>query len=304
MDYRILGRTALSVSTLGFGALEIGRNWPYWRQDKEDFSRPDEARSIALVHAALDHGVNFFDTAPAYQDSEEILGKAFKGIRKEVIIGTKCGEWFDGKNSVYDYSFGETQKFIENSLRLLQTDYIDLLQIHSANADVIRSGETLRAMKEAKQAGKVRYLGLSTDDTATALLSINSGEYDTVQVSYNALNMEFAGEVFPAAKEHSVGIIVKDGMARGKLSTKYLDLSSETERRQVTALDALSKKYSMSLSELAVRFVLSNPVVSSVIIGTKDTKHFLANVSAAQNGILPDEIHNSITEMSSNVRHR
>jgi aryl-alcohol dehydrogenase-like predicted oxidoreductase len=301
MEYRILGRTTLSVSTLGFGALEIGRNWPYWRQDNDDFSRPDETQSIALVHTALDHGVNFFDTAPAYQDSEELLGKAFKGIRKEVIIGTKCGEWFDGKNSVYDYSYGETRKFIENSLRLLQTDYIDLLQIHSANADVIRSGETLRAMKEAQQAGKVRYIGLSTDDTETALLAIHSGEYDTIQVSYNALNMDFAKKVFPLAKERNIGVIVKDGMAKGKLSAKYTDLSSDAERRRIAALDALSRKYSLSLSELAVRFVITNPAVSSVIIGTKETKHFLANVSAVHNGVLPDEIQQGIMEMNADA---
>jgi aryl-alcohol dehydrogenase-like predicted oxidoreductase len=301
MEYRTLGRTGLKVSVLGFGALEIGRNWPYWRQEMDDFTRPDESRSVALLHEAVDKGVNFFDTAPAYQDSEKIIGKAFKGMRKDVIIGTKCGEWFDGKNSVYNYSYDETKKFIENSLRLLQTDYIDLLQIHSANADVIRSGETLRAMKEARQSGKTRFIGLSTDDVETALLSIHSGDYDTIQVSYNAINLQFGRKVFPDAQKNNIGVIVKDGMARGKMTVKYKDVTDRSEQENLAVIDALAKKYSMELSELAMRFCITNPAVASVIIGTKKREHFLSNVSAAENGKLSDDLHSALMELNTNV---
>ena len=176
MKYRKLGRTGLDVSVLGFGALEIGRNWPYWRKEKSDFSRPTESDALRVIHSALDQGINLFDTAPAYFASEEILGKAFKGIRKNILIASKCGEWFDGEKSVYNYSYSETKIFIENSLRLLQTDYIDLIQIHSANVDIIRNGETLIAMKDLQKEGKVRFLGLSTDFEDAALLAIASKE--------------------------------------------------------------------------------------------------------------------------------
>lgn len=294
MEYRTLGRTGLAVSTLGFGALEIGRNWPYWRQDKDDFSRPDESDAVKVIHAALDNGINFFDTAPAYFQSEEILGRAFKGMRKEVLIATKCGEWFDGKNSVYDYSYGETKKFIENSLRLLQTDYIDLLQIHSANAEIIQKGETLKAMKQAQQAGKVRFLGLSTEFTDAALLAIQTGNFDSVQVSYNAINLSFAREVFPKAKENQIGVIVKDGMARGKLSPKFADVTTQDERTQIEKIKLLADKHSMSLSELAVRFVFSNPIVSSVIIGTKKPEHLNSNIASIKQGVLPSELVHAI----------
>ncbi|MHB1050026.1 MAG: aldo/keto reductase [Bacteroidota bacterium] len=301
MEYRTLGRTGLNISVLGFGALEIGRNWPYWRQEMDDFTRPDESRSIALLHEAVDKGVNFFDTAPAYQDSERILGKAFKGMRTDVIIGTKCGEWFDGKNSVYDYSYEETKKFIDSSLRLLQTDYIDLLQIHSANADVIRSGETLRAMKEARQSGKTRFIGLSTDDVETAILSIHSGDYDTIQVSYNALNIQFGREVFPDAQKNNIGVIVKDGMARGKLTVKFRDVKDKSEFGKIAAIEVLARKYSMELSELALRFCMTNPAIASIIIGTKEREHFLSNLSAAQKGKLPDDVHTALMEMNTHV---
>lgn len=299
MEYRTLGRTGLVVSVLGFGALEIGRNWPYWRQDKDDFSRPTEADAIKVIHKAMDVGINFFDTAPAYQDSEEILGKAFKGMRKEVLIGTKCGEWFDGNNSVYDYSYVETKKFIDNSLRLLQTDYIDLLQIHSASADVIRRGETLAAMKEAQQRGKVRFIGLSTDFIDAAQLAIESGEYDSLQVSYNCINSEMMKNVFPSAQKKNLGIIIKDGMARGKLSPKYADGTTPEERTMIERIKSIADKHQMSLPELAVRFVISHPAVSSVIIGTKKIDNLLANSASVANGALPQEILNSIAEINS-----
>lgn len=301
MEYRTLGRTGLRVAVMGFGALEIGRDWPYWRQGMADFSRPDESQAVALIHEALDHGVNFFDTAPAYQYSEEILGKAFHGMRKDVIIGTKCGEWFDGRNSVYNYSFAETGKFIDNSLRLLRTDYIDLLQIHSANADVIRSGETLQAMKEARRAGKIRFIGLSTDDVTTALLAIHTGEYDAIQVSYNVINGVFAGEVFPEAMASNTGVIVKDGMARGKLTKKFNDVSDPKEYEKIAAIDALAGKYSMEISALAMRYCMSNPAVATVIIGTKKRDHLLSNLSATQEGRLSDEILAALTNINAHA---
>jgi aryl-alcohol dehydrogenase-like predicted oxidoreductase len=153
MKYRTLGRTGLQVSELGFGALEIGRHWPYWRKDKPDFGFPREVEAVKVIHAAYDSGINFFDTAPAYYKSEEFLGKALRDRRHKVYLATKCGEWFDGERSVYNYSASETMKFVDESLRLLQTDYIDLLQIHSASLEVVQSGETLSAMKKAKEQG-------------------------------------------------------------------------------------------------------------------------------------------------------
>lgn len=298
MEYRTLGRTRLAVSVLGFGALEIGRNWPYWRQDKDDFSRPTESDAVKVLYTALDNGINFFDTAPAYFASEEILGKAFKGMRKEVLLATKCGEWFDGKSSVYDYSYNETKKFIDNSLRLLQTDYIDLLQIHSANVEIIQKGETLAAMKEAQKSGKVRYLGLSTDFIDAAVLAIETGEYDSIQVSYNAINLLFAREVFSQAKEKNIGVIIKDGMARGKLSRKFADGTAPDERKHIERIKELADKHAMSLSELAVRFVISNPVVSSVIIGTKKNEHLISNIASIKQGELPSELVQSVEDLS------
>ncbi|MCX6136989.1 MAG: aldo/keto reductase [Ignavibacteriales bacterium] len=288
MNYRLLGRTGLHVSELGFGALEIGRDWPYWRQNLSDFSRPTESDAARIVHEAIDRGINFFDTAPAYFKSEEILGNALKGIRSSVILATKCGEWFDGSNSVYNYSAGETMAFIESSLRLLQTDVLDLLQIHSAPPEVIRSGETLSAMKKAQEHGKVRFIGLSTDSLEAARCAVESGEYDTLQVSYNMLRRDFADQIFPAAKDKNLGIIVKDGMAKGMLAGKHSEVANEEERLSAERFVHIAETNRMPIHEMALRFVLSNSAVSSVIVGTKNSVHLCSNIAAAAQGPLPE----------------
>ena len=286
MNYRALGRTSLKVSELGFGALEIGRNWPYWRKEQQDFLRPTESEAIRVLDTAVDMGINFFDTAPAYFKSEEILGKAFKQKRNSVLIATKCGEWFDGERSVYDYSAAETLKFIESSLRLLQTDHIDLLQIHSASPDVVRSGETLAAMKKAKKDGKVRFLGISTDQAEAARLAIDSGEYDSIQVTYNVLQREFSQEIFPLAGKKKVGVIIKGGLGAGELTSKFTDIEENKKREQIASLKRLADENEISIQEIALRFALSHPTVSTVIAGTKNLAHLKSNCESSMRGVL------------------
>ena len=270
----------------GVGALEIGRNWPYWRKEEQDFLRPTESEAVRLLDMAVDLGINFFDTAPAYFKSEEILGKAFKQKRNSILIATKCGEWFDGEHSVYDYSAAETLKFIENSLRLLQTDHIDLLQIHSASADVVRSGETLSAMKKARQDGKVRFLGVSTDQVEAARLAIESGDYDTIQVTYNIVHRQFSDEVFPLAEKAKVGVIIKGGLGTGELTSKFTDIDDTKKRDQIASLKRIADENEVSLQEVALRFSLSHPVVSTVIAGTKNPVHLRSNCEASMKGAL------------------
>ena len=298
MKLRTLGRTGLQVSELGFGALEIGRNWPYWRKEQQDFQRPSEAEAVRVLDAAVDLGINFFDTAPAYFKSEEILGRAFKGKRDKVIIATKCGEWFDGEQSVYNYSASETTKFIENSLRLLQTDHIDLLQIHSASADTIRSGETLSAMKKAREQGKVRFLGISTDQEEAARLAIESGEYDSIQVSYNIIMREMSERIFPLAQNKGIGIIIKGGMATGQLTSKYSDVNDQNQREHIARISHIADEQRLKLPELALRFALSSSAVSTVIIGTKSVEHLRSNAETAERGELSAPVLQHLSQVS------
>jgi len=282
MNYRILGRTNLKVSEIGLGALEIGRDWPYWRKGENDFSRPDEREAIGLVHEAIDLGINFIDTAPAYFQSEELLGKALKGKRHQVVLATKCGEWFDGQSSVYDYSAGATVRFIENSLRQLQTDHVDLLQIHSGNLEVIRRGETLDAMKKAQKEGKVKFLGISLDSEEAAHAALDDAGYDTIQVSYSLLERSMEKTVFQKASDRKIGVIVKDGLAAGRLTPKYGLLSDPVLKERIKKSVDVASHLGISLTEYAIRFILSDSPISTVILGTKKVEHLRANVRCTE----------------------
>ncbi|MFH0990166.1 MAG: aldo/keto reductase [bacterium] len=282
MRYRMLGRTELQVSELGLGALEIGRDWPYWRQAEAEFQRPDETVAVRLIHRAIDLGVNFIDTAPAYFKSEELLGLALEGKRHQVFLATKCGEWFDGHSSNYNYSYDETFRFMENSLRLLKTDYVDLLQIHSGSLEVVQRGETMTAMKILREQGKARFLGISVDHEDAALAAIHSGEYDCIQLSYNLLNRVMEHQVLSLAKERNIGIIVKDALHQGKLTHKHLQIQDEDLKRRIAEYDQKARSLSIGLPEYALRFVLANPIASSIIAGTKSIEHLEANVRCTE----------------------
>ena len=297
MEYRQLGRTGLKVSEIGLGALEIGRNWGIRVGD--DYGRPDEAGAIRLLNAALDAGITFIDTAPAYQLSEERIGKGISHRRWEFALATKVGERLndDDPKSIYDYSYDATMAFIEQSLRRMRTEVIDLVQIHSAPVEVIRKGETMSATKKAQEQGKVRFVGM-TGTVEAAIEAVKTGEYDSVQVSYNIAYREAEEELFPLTRKHTIGVIIKDGLGAGRLTTKVKALG-EDRRAEIERAARLEKEclttsthpsaFPKTLAELALRFLLANDAVTSVIAGTRKVEHLLANVAASDGRRLTQE---------------
>lgn len=295
MEYRTLGRTELRVSEIGLGALEIGRDWGI--QIEGDFGRPDDAAAIKLVHAAIDAGINFIDTAPAYQLSEERIGRAIQGRRDSVILATKAGEHYsDERGFWHDYSREGIRASIEQSLRRLQIDTIDLLQIHSANPDVIERGETLQEMQRWQKSGHVRFLGMS-GGPSDAAAAMQHGGYDTVQVPYNLLDREAEKEAFPLAREHNVGVIIMIPLAHGALTAKRHHLAPDDPQAARVERLAFLERPGQTLVEAGLRFVLANPVVSTVIAGTRKPENLRSNLEAA-NGHLSDEDVRRLEEVS------
>ena len=290
MKRRRLGRTDLEVSEIGFGALEIGRPWGL--PIEGDFVIPSERDAGALLDRVLDLGINFIDTAPAYMLSEERLGRLVKHRRKELYLASKCGEYFDGYESRYDFSTAGTLQFIETSLKRLQTDYLDLVQIHCGpdEAETIRRGEALEGMLRAKRHGKVRWVGASCDvDGATAALEMPA--YDVLQLPYNLLNrsierMESGGDsVLSRAARLGVGIIAREPLARGKLTDKSRRAPAGADPTVARAQDLLARLEQhgdrASLSQIAIQFVLRRPEVATVLIGTRNVRHLEDAVQAA-----------------------
>ncbi|MBX3728582.1 MAG: aldo/keto reductase [Candidatus Sumerlaeia bacterium] len=283
---RALGTTGLQVSEVGFGALEIGRDWAADVNADPRHLRFEDAER--LLHGVLDLGVNFVDTAPAYGLSEEYIGRALAGRRSEYVLATKVGErWDPAGGSVYDYSADGVRASIERSLQLLRTDVIDLVQIHSASREVLERGETLGALEEARAAGKVRFVGM-TGGVAEATRALELGGYDTVQFPYNLLNLAAEVRLLGLAGERGAGVILMRPLAGGKLSGKFERLEKPAAREAVASLVAFTEGGTAEeLAGLALRYVLGAREVSTVIAGTRRLDAVRANLAAAARGLEP-----------------
>lgn len=291
MEYRRLGRTGLQVSSASLGALEIGRDWGI--QIEGDFGRPEESDAVALVHRALDLGINFIDTAPAYQLSEARLGKALHDRRDEVYLATKVGEHYSDQDGFsYDLDPTKCRASIEQSLRRLNTDVIDLLQIHSASVEVIREGTVFEVMQRFQEAGHVRYLGVTGGNDA-AVAAIEDGHYDTVQIVYNLIQQDARTSVFPLARERDIGVIVMVPLGHGAFTRKweYLEPEQRVQAEQFRWLE----RPGQSLAAAALRFVLADPVVSTAIPGTRKLANLEANVAAAADHLTDEELAQIVT---------
>ena len=294
MLYRQLGSTGLRVSTVGLGTNNFG-------------FRMDEASSLRVAKFAVAQGINFFDTANSYGRglSEERIGKALKGIRQDVIIGTKVGlEMGDGTNDRGASRYHIMQQ-VEDSLRLLQTDYIDLYQIHRPDPNTPIE-ETLRALDDLVHQGKVRYIGGSNYNgwqTAEAVLkarALGLNEFVTMQPEYNMLNRGIEAELLPFCDKYNIGILPYFPLASGFLTGKYLQgqeapegtrLAGNERAKENTLTDKnfsiLSKLSKFAedrghpMVELAIAWLLAKPAVSSVIAGATKEEQVTANVKAS-----------------------
>lgn len=294
MEYRNLGSTGLKVSVAGIGCNNFGM-------------RCDAARSAAVVHAALDQGINFFDTADVYGGarSEEILGQAIAGRdRTDILIATKfampMGEGPLKKGASRQYVCSA----VEASLRRLNTDYIDLYQQHAPDPSTPVE-ETLRALDDLVRAGKVRYFGNSNfsgwqiADADWTARHHGLNRYVTAQNHYNLLDRRIEKEVLPACRQFGLGLLPYFPLASGLLTGKYqrgkaapegTRLANFGERGKaalsdqnfdvVEALDAFARDRGHTLLELALSWLASQPEVSSVIAGATRPEQVAANAQA------------------------
>ncbi|MDG2424444.1 MAG: aldo/keto reductase [Phycisphaerales bacterium] len=214
MDNRSLGSTKLSCSRLGWGALKIGRNQGVKFPD--DFELPSEEAAIDIVHGMLDLGINFIDTAPSYGLSEERLGKALEGKRDGVILSTKVGEHFSDGESHYDFSSTAAVKSLQESLRRLKTDHVDVLWIHSdGNDQAILDDdayiETLESFKDAGMTRAIGFSGKSIEGNRSAL-----SWADAIMVEYH-LEDQSQEAVITEAAQRDIGVVIKKALRSGHL---------------------------------------------------------------------------------------
>jgi aryl-alcohol dehydrogenase-like predicted oxidoreductase len=305
MQYKTLGNTGLLVSRLCLGTMTFGSGEGMFKV----IGAVDQKRADELIKAAFDAGINFFDTADVYSygESETILGQSFKNLsidRQDVVIATKVySRVGPGRNDI-GASRGHILNGVEASLRRLQTDYIDLYQIH-ANDSVTPIEETLRALDTLVAQGKVRYIGVSNWQAWKIAKALgisefkNLARFDTLQAYYSIAGRDLEREIVPFLEAEKMGLLVWSPLAGGLLSGKFSRKNQKPENSRRTEFDfpivdkertwrildtiaPIAKKYDCSPARISLAWLLAKPVVTSVILGAKRLDQLQDNLAAAE----------------------
>jgi aryl-alcohol dehydrogenase-like predicted oxidoreductase len=286
VQYRVLGGTGLTVSALSLGTVSLGVD--YGIAAPGEFGRPDEGAALSLIRAALESGITLIDTAPAYGESERIVGSA-AGRDSRAVIATKVAAPSAADSSPAAAATRTVTASLESSLRALRRDVLDIVQIHNATRETIESRAMTDALLDAKRRGLVRVIGASVYGEDAALAVIESGEYGVLQVALNALDQRMRERVLPAAAAAGVGIVARSAFLKGALTAKaqWLPPALTAVRDAATrARDVLAGRSWDALPEAAMRFCLSIAEVASVLTGARTRAELDAAIAAEAAGPL------------------
>lgn len=314
MNYRALGRTGYNVSEVSFGAWAIGGAW----------GDIDDSESIAALHKAIDRGINFIDTADVYGDghSEQLIAKVLKERSEQVYVATKAGRRLD-PHVADGYTAANLTRFVERSLKNLDTDCLDLVQLHCPPTDVYYRPEVFGALDDLVQAGKIRYYGVSVEKVEEALKAIEYPNVQTVQIIFNMFRHRPADLFFREAQKRKVGILARVPLASGLLTGKmtrqttfdeddhrhfnrhgeafdvgetFAGVDYETGLAAVEELARL-KPENATMAQFALRWILMFDAVSCTIPGAKRPSQVEDNCNAADLPPLSDETMAKVREI-------
>ncbi len=297
MRDRSLGTTGLTVSEVGFGGWSIGGR---------DYGPTYDRESVAAIRRALELGVTFFDTADMYGDgrSERLFGEALSGLAGKVVVATKGG--YDmARGMVKDFSRKHLEAAVAASLKRLKVEVIDLYQLHNPSVDLLKGADLFEIVEDFQRRGLIRYYGVSVGDADSARLVIARGTAATLQVVHNLLRPHILAEIGPMVGRTGIGVIVRTPIEYGILSGKYKVGAHfhATDHRatrwtpeqfasllqRVESFRFVVRRKVTSLSEAAVRYVLTSPLVSTVIPGIKTPEQIEEFVRASDPPYLSNE---------------
>jgi aryl-alcohol dehydrogenase-like predicted oxidoreductase len=299
MEYRALGRTGWNISAIGFGGWGIGG---------DAWGATDDNVSLAALNRAIDLGINFIDTADVYGDghSEQLIAQVRKARSEQLIIATKAGRRLN-PHTASGYNRQNLTSFVERSLRNLETEALDLLQLHSPPSEVYDMPEVFGILDDLVQQGKLRFYGVSVERVDEALKAITYPHVQSVQIIFNMFRLKPAEQFFAAAREHLVGILARVPLASGLLTGKFRPQTQfaandhrnfnrhgeafdqgetfsgvdyETGLQAVEQLRPLVPQ-GATMAEFALRWILMFPEVTSAIAGAKNPEQVADNVRAA-----------------------
>jgi len=276
MEYRKLGHTQLTVSIVGFGTSPLG----------DAFRRTAPSEGKRAVHLAIDQGINFFDVSPLYglTLAEERLGEALDGRRKDVILVTKCGRYDE---DVFDFSAKRITASIEESLKRLRTDHVDLLLAHDLEFGDVRQiiEETIPAMRRLQEQGKTRFIGISGYPLKTLVRIAESIPIDSILTycRYNLMVDDMNTMLMPVAEKHGIGVINASGLHMGMLTERGAPdwhPAPQAVRDAANQVAEFCRQQGVDLSELALRFCFDYPRVASTLVGMSTRDHVRMNIQA------------------------
>jgi aryl-alcohol dehydrogenase-like predicted oxidoreductase len=281
---RVLGKTGLSVTELSFGAMEL--------------RLLDTKAASRLLNSALDQGINYVDTSPEYPMSEYFVGQSIAHRRSEFVLATKCGDNMTGIGPLYVFDRKTIMDNLDESLRLMKTDYIDVWQLHGVTPELLpggEAGEAMQAMRDAKAAGKVRHLGLTIRNGQPheyghpATFGYNSvlrfaawADIEVIQLVYGGLTRLSENRIQKAHDAHNTGIV-----ARGIIKRYDDRYEAKLEASRLKELFAEGE----SANEFLLRYALAHPGISTLVIGTKNFNHVADNVRTVGRGPLSSELY-------------
>ncbi len=284
MEKRRLGRTGYDITCLSLGGMEL--------------RLLDEKSAYNLLNAAIDNGINYIDTSPEYPMSEYFIGKSIAHRRSEFTLATKCGDNMSGIGPLYVFDRKTILSNLDESLRLMKTDHIDVFQLHGVIPDFLpggRFGEAMEAMRDAKKSGKVLHLGLTIRNGQPsqygypATFGYNSvlrfaawEEIEVIQLVYGGLTRQSENVIQKAYDDYGTGLV-----ARGIIKA-YDDRYDE--RFQISRISELFEE-GEGRNDFLIRYAMTHPALASVVIGTKDVNHLIANIKVAEKGRLSDEVY-------------
>jgi aryl-alcohol dehydrogenase-like predicted oxidoreductase len=312
LERSVLGRTGLEVTKLGYGAMEL--RGPAGGRGREI----DPADAARILHAVLDAGINFIDTSPDYGNSEALIGDAISGRRDEFFLASKCGCPVDqppppeGERPEHVFTPENIRAGVEQSLRRMKTDHIDIVQFHvSPSREQLEHDGAVEALAALRDEGKIRFLGMSG-----TLPNINDhitmGVFDAFQIPYSALEREHEAVITDAAHA-GAGTIIRGGVARGQPDkmpavadlpgpwAEVMQQMAQTRRDRWEQANLDDLLDGATRSEFTLRFTLSHPHMHTTIVGTANPDHLAANVAAAAKGALPADVYEEAKSRLSQV---
>ncbi len=270
---------------LGIGLFEIGTQ----------LSGDDQSRAGVVLNTALDNGINLLDTSACYGNSEQLVGDAVSHRRSEYVLATKCGH-ATGEYSGEEWTYDTVAHSIDRSLRRLKTDCVDIIQLHSCSLDVLLKGDVIRAMQDARDAGKTRFVSYSGDSEAAGW-AVESGLFDTLQTTFNLVDQKARNGLLQKAQDANIGVIIKRPIANAiwggspdqpRSSSRHDEIS---DRVQAMAAGGPIEGAPEDRILLALGFTFAHPQVDTAIVGTTNPDHLISNIRLFQSGLdLPQQV--------------